>query len=131
MRAAMQTVLWMGVCGLGGCQQDVGDASPTDDSSTTVTGADTTGEPDATTGESEPGPTGTSASVTTSTSGDDSGDGPDSGTSSTGADTADDTGGAITGQHIDFFAATKVCYQALVGPMPDSVKIHQGGARCP
>lgn len=93
MRVAMQTVLWMGVCGLGGCQQDAGDASPTDDSSTTVTGADTTGEPDPATGESEPGPADTTSSVTTSTTGVDSGDDPDTGTSTTGADTPDDTGG--------------------------------------
>jgi len=43
-----------------------------------------------------------------------------------------DTGGAIVGQHIDWFAALKSCYLTLDGALGlTSVTVRLGGARCP
>lgn len=44
---------------------------------------------------------------------------------------ADDTGSAIVGKHIDFFAALKPHYQTLVNELDDHVEIRAAGDRCP
>jgi len=44
---------------------------------------------------------------------------------------ADDTGSAIVGKHIDFFAAFKSHYQTLVGEIDDHVEVRAAGDRCP
>ncbi|HET6585884.1 MAG TPA: 3D domain-containing protein [Nannocystaceae bacterium] len=44
---------------------------------------------------------------------------------------ADDTGSAIVGKHIDFFAAEKAHYQVLVNDIDDHVDVRAAGTRCP
>jgi 3D (Asp-Asp-Asp) domain-containing protein len=44
---------------------------------------------------------------------------------------ADDTGSAINGKHIDFFAGLKSNYQSLVNELDDNVQIRAAGTRCP
>jgi 3D (Asp-Asp-Asp) domain-containing protein len=44
---------------------------------------------------------------------------------------ADDIGGGIVGQHIDFFAALESNYVALDAVVPGQVSLHLGGTRCP
>lgn len=45
---------------------------------------------------------------------------------------ADDVGGGITGQHVDFFVALRPHYLTLDGQLGlDAVTLHDGGARCP
>lgn len=45
---------------------------------------------------------------------------------------ADDTGGAIDGAHLDFFAALREAYVDLDGRLAlDTVEVTDGGARCP
>lgn len=49
-----------------------------------------------------------------------------------GCFSADDTGGAIVGKHVDWFVALKTHYVALDAQLGlTSITIHQGGARCP
>lgn len=49
-----------------------------------------------------------------------------------GCFSADDTGGAIIGKHVDWFAALKPHYATLDAQLKLSkITIHQGGARCP
>ncbi len=49
-----------------------------------------------------------------------------------GCVTADDTGGAIIGMHIDFFAALRDHYYDLDGRLGlATATLHDGGARCP
>lgn len=48
-----------------------------------------------------------------------------------GCVTADDTGSAINGKHLDFFAARKVDYVAINGVLgASSVAVRKGGSRC-
>jgi 3D (Asp-Asp-Asp) domain-containing protein len=48
-----------------------------------------------------------------------------------GCVTADDVGGGIDGQHIDFFAALRESYVTLDGELGlATVTLHEGGARC-
>jgi len=45
---------------------------------------------------------------------------------------ADDTGGAIIGQHVDWFVALKTHYQSLDGALGlSNVTVHEAGTRCP
>jgi len=49
-----------------------------------------------------------------------------------GCVSADDTGGAIIGKHVDWFVALKSGYQVLDAALGlTSITIHEGGARCP
>lgn len=49
-----------------------------------------------------------------------------------GCVTADDVGGGIVGQHIDFFAALEAHYRTLDAQLGlNSVTVYQGGQRCP
>jgi 3D (Asp-Asp-Asp) domain-containing protein len=49
-----------------------------------------------------------------------------------GCVSADDTGGAIVGKHVDWFVALKTHYQTLDGQLGlSNVTIHEGGTRCP
>ncbi|MCC6668860.1 MAG: hypothetical protein IT375_34260 [Polyangiaceae bacterium] len=49
-----------------------------------------------------------------------------------GCFSADDTGGAIIGKHVDWFVALKTHYVALDAKLSlAKITIHQGGARCP
>jgi 3D (Asp-Asp-Asp) domain-containing protein len=49
-----------------------------------------------------------------------------------GCVSADDVGGGIVGQHIDFFAALEAHYRTLDGQLNlNSVTVYQGGQRCP
>ncbi|MEM6995422.1 MAG: D-Ala-D-Ala carboxypeptidase family metallohydrolase [Myxococcota bacterium] len=43
---------------------------------------------------------------------------------------ADDTGSAINGYHIDFFAGYKKAYQEMVGDLGSKTKLYKGGTRC-
>jgi 3D (Asp-Asp-Asp) domain-containing protein len=44
---------------------------------------------------------------------------------------ADDTGSAIVGKHIDFFAALKANYQILINEVDEHVEVRAAGSRCP
>ncbi|MND06154.1 hypothetical protein D3C83_273680 [compost metagenome] len=49
-----------------------------------------------------------------------------------GCVSADDTGGAIIGKHIDWFVAQKSGYSTLDAKLGlTEVTVHQGGALCP
>jgi 3D (Asp-Asp-Asp) domain-containing protein len=49
-----------------------------------------------------------------------------------GCVSADDTGGAIVGKHVDWFVALKIHYQSLDAQLSlSSVTVHEGGTRCP
>ncbi len=49
-----------------------------------------------------------------------------------GCFSADDTGGAIVGKHVDWFVALKPHYVTLDGSLGlTTITVHQGGARCP
>lgn len=49
-----------------------------------------------------------------------------------GCVSADDTGGGVDGQHIDFFSALRRYYLALDGELGlDTVTLYEGGGRCP
>ena len=60
------------------------------------------------------------------------GDSPWGGFTHDGCFSADDTGGAIIGKHVDWFVALKQHYTTLDGQLGStSITVHQGGARCP
>jgi 3D (Asp-Asp-Asp) domain-containing protein len=49
-----------------------------------------------------------------------------------GCVSADDTGGGIDGEHIDFFAALRGYYLTLAGQIRrDSITLHEAGEKCP
>jgi hypothetical protein len=45
---------------------------------------------------------------------------------------ADDSGGAIVGKHVDWFVGLKTSYFTLDGQLGlNDVTVHEGGTRCP
>jgi 3D (Asp-Asp-Asp) domain-containing protein len=60
------------------------------------------------------------------------GDAPWGGFVHDGCVSADDTGGAIVGKHVDWFVALKASYSTLDGVLGlNDVTVHEGGTRCP